>query len=179
MKPKLSADHWLALFFLVSAILLIFIWIPLDTDTGLVKQVRRKYVIGDALAPTLAGIVIILGVALILLRPAHNKALKWQNLSWVATLLGLFTLSLIVMRYAGPLIASWTELGYRPLRATPPWHYIGFLLGGTVMVGGITSLVTRRFAVKDFVIGFVTSLTLALLYDVPFNDLIIPPNGDI
>ncbi len=179
MNSKLSVDIWLALFFLVAAILLIFVWILLDTDTGLAKKDQCKFVIGDVLAPTLNGIVIILGVALILLQPTHNKALKWQNLSWIATLLGLFTLSLVMMRYAGPLVASWIELDYRPLRATPPWHYIGFLLGGRVMVGGITSLVSRRFAVKDFVIGFITSLAPALLYDVHFDDLIIPPKRDI
>ena len=179
MKSKFSADIWLAFFFLVFAILLVLVWIPLDTETGLVEKVRRKNVIGDALGPTLAGIVIFIGVGLILLRPIQNNALSWQNLSWVITLLGIFATSLLVMRYTGPLVASWTELGYRPLRATPPWHYIGFLLGGTAMVGGLTGLVARRFAVKDLVIGFVVSLIIALLYDIPFDDLVLPPNGDI
>lgn len=179
MKSRISPDIWLALFFLVSAILIVFVWIPMDTGTGLVEKVRRKFEIGDALAPTVAGTVIFIGAVLVLLRPSHNKSLSSRNLSWMATLLGFFTVSLILMRYAGPIAASWTELGYRPLRATPPWNYIGFMIGGTLMIGGLTNLVKRQLSFKDFAIGFVASLFIALLFDLPFDDLILPPNGDV
>ena len=179
MKSRISTDIWLALFFLVFAILIVFVWIPMDTGTGLVEEVRRKFEIGDALAPTVAGIVIFIGAVLLLLKPSHNNSLSSRNLSWMVTLLGFFTVSLILMRYTGPIAASWTELGYRPLRATPPWNYIGFLFGGTLMVGGLTSLVKRQLSFKDFTIGFVASLFIALLFDLPFDDLILPPNGDV
>ena len=68
---------------------------------------------------------------------------------------------------------------YRPLRATPPWHYIGFLVGGTILIGGLTSLVEQRLSAHSFVIGFIATLVVALLYDLPFDDLILPPNGDV
>ncbi|MFC6637685.1 hypothetical protein GV827_19710 [Sulfitobacter sp. JBTF-M27] len=179
MKPGHSADIWLALFFLGFALILIFVWIPLDTGTGLVEKVRRKFVIGDALAPTVAAVAIALGAALGLLRPANGRALTRANVIWCACLLGLFTVSLVLMRYAGPLAAAWTESGYRPLRASLPWKYIGFLLGGTVMIGGLTGLTTRRLSLKDFAIGFAATLLIALAYDLPFDDLILPPNGDL
>ncbi len=179
MKLGLSADRWLALFFLVFALLVIFVWAPLDTGTGLVEKVRRKFVIGDALGPTVAGSVVLIGALLVLFRPGMGKAISRDNVFWVAALFGLFALSMILMRYAGPVALAWSEGGYRPLRATAPWHYIGFLLGGTILVGGLTGLAKRQLSIRDFAIGFTASLIIALLYDVPFDDLILPPNGDI
>ena len=179
MRPRHSADTWLALFFLGAALLLIFVWIPLDTGTGLVEKVRRKFVIGDALGPTVAGVVIAIGAALAMLRPTGNQGLSRTNIVWLASLLGLFVVSLAVMRYAGPIAASGLEGGYRPLRATAPWSYIGFLLGGTILIGGLTGLATKTYSFRDFAIGFAATLVIALLYDVPFDDLILPPNGDL
>lgn len=179
MKPRLSADAWLALLFLSFAVLLVAVWVPADTGTGLVEKVRRKFVIGDALGPSVAGAVIAIGAGLVLLRPGQGAALSRQNLAWLGALLGLFALSMLVMRYAGPLALSGAEGGYRPLRATAPWHYIGFVLGGAVMVGGLTGLARRRLSLRDFAIGLAAALVIALLYDLPFEDLILPPNGDI
>lgn len=179
MKPRASVEIWLALFFLAFATVLVFVWAPLDTGTGIVEKVRRKFVIGDALGPTVAGAVIALGAVLLLLRPKESKSLTQQNLFWMLGLLALFAISMTLMRYAGPVAASFTEADYRPLRATPPWNYIGFLLGGTVMIGGLTGFASRRFSPWDFVVGFLAALTIALLYDLPFEDLILPPNGDV
>lgn len=179
MKPKASADFWLALCFLLFAALLVFVWAPLDTGTGIVEKVRRKFVIGDALGPTVAGAVIAIGAMLVMLRPREGHALTKANVVWMLGLFALFAGSLLLMRYAGPIAASFTETGYRPLRATPPWNYVGFLLGGTVMIGGLTGLASRRFSPRDFATGFIAALTIALLYDLPFEDLILPPNGDL
>lgn len=179
MKPRLSADTWLALFFLTFAIALVLVWVPLDTGTGLVEKVRRKFEIGDALGPTVAGAVIAIGAAMVLFQPGQGPALTPKNAIWLAWLVGLFAVSLLLMRYAGPVAFAWTESGYRPLRATAPWNYIGFLLGGTVLVGGLTGIAMRRLSMRDFAIGFVAALIIALLYDLPFDDLILPPNGDV
>jgi len=179
MKSRASAEFWLAFFFLAFAVVLIFVWAPLDTDTGIVEKVRRKFVIGDALGPTVAGAVIALGAMLVMLRPTEGNALTKKYVFWMLGLFALFAVSLLLMRYAGPFAASFTETGYRPLRATPPWNYVGFLLGGTVMIGGLTGLASRRLSIRDFIIGFVAALTIALLYDLPFEDLILPPNGDL
>lgn len=179
MRPRASADTWLALFFLVFAAALVFIWVPMDTGTGLVEKVRRKLVLGDALGPTIAGAVIAIGAGLALMRPGEGHGLARANVAWLVGLFVLFLLSLTLMRYAGPVAASFTETGYRPLRATPPWNYIGFLIGGTVLTGGLTGLASRRVSARDFGIGFLAALVVALLYDLPFEDLILPPNADI
>lgn len=179
MKSRIPEDRWLALTFLSLGILLIFVWIPLDTDTGLVEKVRRKFIIGDALAPTVAGAVIMLGAFLTLLRPANNQTLNKQNLVWISVLSLVFITALLLMRFAGPYIFAGIDGGYRPLRATPPWNYIGFLAGGTLMIGSLTGLAKNQFAFRDFVVGFLAALAIALLYDIPFDDLILPPNGDV
>ena len=83
------------------------------------------------------------------------------------------------MRYAGPLLATGVDGGYRPLRATPPWSYLGFVLGGTVLIGALTGLVNRQQSLRDYAIGLAAALIIALLYDLPFDDLVLPPNGDI
>lgn len=179
MKPRFSADTRLALFVFGVALLVIFVWVPLDTGTGFVEKIRRRYAIGDALGPTVAAVVIAVGAVLVWLRPRPSGSLSRQNLGWMIRLLGLFALSLLLMRYAGPVVAMGMEGGYRPLRSTPPWNYVGYLLGGTVLIGGLTGLAARRFSVRDFVIGFVSALVIALLYDLPFDGLILPPNGDV
>ena len=179
MESYPRKDKLLAIFFTLAALFIIFVWVPMDTGTGLFEKVRRKYTIGDALAPTVAGVILLIGGMLLWLRPSADKAITMQNLIWMAYLFGVFMASLVLMRYAGPIVATLMNLDYRPLRATPPWHYIGFLVGGTILIGGLTSLVERRLSARNFVIGFIAALVVALIYDLPFDDLILPPNGDV
>ncbi len=83
------------------------------------------------------------------------------------------------MRFAGPLAAAFTESGYRPLRDTIPWKYIGFIAGGTCLVAGLKALVEGRVTMRGVVIGLAACLVLIALYDLPFDDLLLPPNGDV
>ncbi|MEM8751049.1 MAG: hypothetical protein AAGF28_12175 [Pseudomonadota bacterium] len=151
----------------------------MDTDTGLIEKVRRNLVVGDALGPTIAGIIILFGAVLLFLGDGADKALSISNLRWLFGLFILFAIALVIMRYLGPLTFALSEEGYRPFRATPPWNYVGFLTGGTIMVGGLTGLARRQFSMQDFAIGFVASVFIALAYDLPFDDLVLPPNGDV
>ena len=57
----LSKDQKLGVFFVAFAVLLVFIWVPLDVDTGYIETVRRQVSIGDALAPTIAGAFLLIG----------------------------------------------------------------------------------------------------------------------
>lgn len=175
-----TSDRLLGLGFLLLALLIVFVWVPLDTGTGLAEQVRRRWVIGDALAPTLAGGVIALGAILTYLRPQiAAPSVTPANLGWVLRLFLLFAVSLALMRYLGPLIASGLDGGYRPLRNTLPWKYFGYVAGGTCLIAGLSLLVRGRLRVADLVMAFIASLLIALAYDVPFEDLLLPPNGDV
>lgn len=178
---RLISDQWLGLFVLAFAILLLFVWIPLDIETGLVEKVRRRVLIGDALAPTVAGIVIALGATLTWLKPdTHAPKLTAANLKWIGALLIVFGLSLTVMRYLGPALGSLlVDEGYRPLRNTIPWKYLGYIVGGTIMVAGLSGLSQKRSTSRLVLIGVAAATAIALAYDLPFDDLLLPPNGDV
>lgn len=181
MFKHLTGDKRLGLLAAVFALVLIFVWVPLDTDTGLIEKVRRQVTLGDSLGPTIAGVVILLGGCLTFLgSEATAPSLSANNLRWVGVLLGIVAVSMILMRFSGPAItALMSEQPYRNLRATPPWNYIGFLAGGAALVALLISLVGRKFTWKSVLIGLIASLAIALLYDVPFDDLQLPPNGDV
>ena len=178
---RLHSDQWLGLVVLVLALVLLFVWIPLDTGTGLIEQVRRRVLIGDALAPSVAACVLILGAVLTWLKPAaRTSRLTAANLRWMLALVVMFTLSLGLMRYLGPLVAAvLTDTGYRPLRNTVPWKYIGYAVGGTVMIAGLSRMSQPRPIWRLVLIGAVATMAIALAYDVPFDTLLLPPNGDL
>lgn len=161
--------------------MLIFVWVPLDTDTGITENVRRKWTIGDALAPTGAGEILLWGGLLTVALPGSDgTAFTRENLIWTCLLCGLFVISTTLMRYAGPAVAAvMTEEGYRPLRATIPWKYIGYLSGGTVLVGGLSGLVRLELRLSDWAITFVAARLIVLAYDLPFDDLLLPANADV
>ena len=171
-------DKLLAIFFALAALFIIFVWVPMDTGTGLVEKVRRKYTIGDALAPTVAGVILLIGGMLLWLWPSADKGATRQNLIWMAYLFGVFMASLMLMRYAGPVVAMLMNADYRPLRR--PRHALHWISCRRHNLNRrIDSLVERRLSAQNFVIGFIAALVVALIYDLPFDDLILPPNGDV
>lgn len=174
----MSNDRWIGATMLAFAIAVVFVWVPLDTDSGLVEIVRRRAKIGDALAPTVAGVLLAFGAVLTLLRPGDAQLNK-ENLRWLATLLAVFAASLAVMRFAGPIVAEMQGQEYRTLRDTAPWKYIGFVCGGTLLITALGLLSTGRNPLRFVAIGLVASIVIALVYDVPFDDLLLPPNGDV
>lgn len=181
MTSRSKGDLWLGIFTIVAALALLFLWIPFDVETGIVERVRRRLVVGDALGPTLAGVVILLGGALTWLRPDPKATkLTHRNLVWVLLLFGVLGLGLTLMRFAGPTIAGLvSEAPYRSLRTTPPWSYLGYLIGGTVMTGSLIFLCEKRFRLGAIVVSALAALAIALFYDLPFDTLLLPPNGDV
>ncbi|MGI9363595.1 MAG: hypothetical protein ACR2O8_00285 [Rhizobiaceae bacterium] len=177
----MNSERWLGLLFCLFALLLIFVWVPLDTGTGIVEKVRRSLTIGDALAPTVAGVVLLVGGLLTIFKQdLSDKKLSRNNAAWFFALTALFAVSIALMRYCGPIVAEiFSDEDYRPLRATIPWKYIGYLTGGTVLVGGLMSIVRGRIVLMDWIIAFLATLSVALIYDLPFDDLLLPPNGDV
>ena len=99
-----------------------------------------------------------------------------EKVNWFAELRGL-----ALMLLTGPILA-WIVTGgetpYRVLRATAPWKYLGFALGGTVMTFGLIALSQHRPSWRLAALAFVATLVIALLYDLPFDNLLLPPNGD-
>ncbi len=167
------------------SVLLLAVWIPMDTDSGLILEVRRQVIIGDALAPTVASLFLLVGGALLVSverKSMDQPGLSARDMAFVAGLVGIVALSLVVMRHAGPLaVALFAEetAEYRLLRGTAPWKYIGYFLGGTMMIIGMVALVEGRIRLRILVIAAFAVLAMIVLYDLPFEDLLLPPNGDV
>jgi 4-amino-4-deoxy-L-arabinose transferase-like glycosyltransferase len=174
-------ERWLGLFFIVFALVLIFVWIPNDVETGAFQKVRRRLTIGDSLAPMVAGAVILLGGLITFLTPSDNaKSLDKNAVIWVGLVLLTAGVSISIMRWLGPgLTELLTEQSYRALRATAPWKYIGYVAGGGVLVYMLIGFATRSWKLQYLAIGLIAALCMALFYDLPFEDLQLPPNGDV
>ena len=171
------------------ALLTLGIWIPADIETGVVETFRRRIVIGDAMAPTVAAIGMIAASALLALSAVRNpgraeQAPDRQSLVFAARLAAVIAASLALMAYTGPLaVDAISVLGgaigsYRELRDTVPYKYLGYLLGGTVLVGGVIAVVEQRLTRGVALAAVTATVALMLLYDLPFDDLLLPPNGD-
>jgi hypothetical protein len=47
------------------------------------------------------------------------------------------------------------------------------------MVGGLISYIEGHLRIRSFLIGLGSALALVAVYDLPFDDLLLPPNGDV
>ncbi|MCX2720837.1 hypothetical protein [Roseibium salinum] len=179
-------DTWLALLCIAIALLAALAWIPADSGTGITEQARRRVTIGDALAPTIAAGVILLGALMTLFgRRLEGVGLSLRNLAFLGLLLAFFAISFALMRWTGPAVvaladaATGQELSYRALRDTAPWKYLGFVLGGGALIAGLIAAMEGRLRWRTVLIALVAVVLLAALYDLPFDDLLLPPNGDV
>lgn len=182
MKLRITQDAALGALVLVLGLFIVFVWAPLDSETGIAEKVRGRWAIGDALAPTVAGALLIASGAGLLagvLRTAAPAALDLRNLGFLAAVIGCMGASLSVMWLAGPVVAALTVGDYRPLRDEAPWKYIGFVLGGGLTIFSLIALVERRLSLARLALALAVALALALIYDLPFEDLLLPPNGDV
>lgn len=184
MTPHSRSNLILGLLFLVFALAVAFVWVPLDTETGIIEKVRRQTNIGDALAPTVAAFFIGLGGLILILfeRKAPDQPhISLLNLRFISLQMGILVLGFLIMLYAGPALVALTgaESEYRLLRDTAPWKYIGYFLGGTLIVCGLISQAEGRFSARSLIIAVGVVLALIVIYDLPFDDLLLPPNGDV
>lgn len=188
MRLTVNTNHLLGLIAIAVGLIAVIIWVPMDTGSGIAEKVRGKYRIGDAFAPTVAFGVLIFAGLLTLLETRHKHEapqLRGTHFAFAVILLGLFALSLGLMRWAGPLAVSLlsagseTSLSYRDLRDTAPYKYIGFMCGGATMVAAFISLSARTFKWRFLLVGAAATLAMIVVYDLPFEDLLLPPNGDV
>ncbi len=188
----MRADPWsLGVAAVVAAFALatLIFWIPADIESGVVETFRRRVIIGDALAPTVVAIAMLVVAGLFaateLLRPRQaNAPFDRQSAVFIVRVAAAIGAGLALMVYTGPLTvdainAAGGEIGsYRQLRDTVPYKYLGYLAGGTVMVGGIVAVVEQRLARSAAAAAVLAVLVHIVLYDLPFDDVLLPPNGD-
>jgi len=215
--PTATINRWLGILALLLCCAIVFVWIPLDVETGIIEKVRRQVRLGDAFAPTLAALLIGLGGVLLLLQqqirnPKNSdssdnvKPISSTNSGFVSTngsiakkpgqsvrllqrsdflhaliILLLASLSILLMRYVGPMVLYLfdVEAEYRLLRDTAPWKYIGFTVGAIFMIVTLIAYTEKRIKPVHFFVAIVVVLLLIVFYDLPFDDLLLPPNGDV
>jgi uncharacterized protein YacL len=160
----------------------------MDIDTGVIEKVRGRLRIGDALAPTVAMAFILVGGILLIIserKATDQPTIKVEQLKFIIPALAILIISFLIMRYAGPLAVEVSNLfrsepaEYRLLRASVPWKHLGFVLGGMTMITGVISLVEQRFTRRALLTSIIAVVVLILIFDLPFDDLLLPPNGDV
>ena len=181
-----GANRLIGLATILFALGLLLIWIPLDVDSAVLHQIRRRTAIGDALAPALAGVILLgAGIWLVLLPQQEPTGLSMDSVRYLGTLIGLFIAVLMLMRWTGPAVVwlasalTGEALQYRLLRDSLPWKYFGYVSGGTGFIYFLSIIADGRGGWRRLGLAFAITLGFALFYDWPFEDLLLPPNGDV
>lgn len=180
---RANGDTVLGAAMVALSVIALVLWVPMDTGSGIVERARGSLKIGDALAPTI-GFCLLGFAGLILMIEARaigsTARLDRRDMAFILAVGGIFLGSMLLMRWSGPLAAGLLgDDSYRNLRDTLPWKYIGFVGGGGFMIGTLISLVNRRPTPRAYALGFAVSIGLAAVYDLPFDNLLLPPNGDL
>ncbi len=183
-----STDQVTALVLAVLGLAGLVFWIPNDIDTGLIETFRRQTYIGDALIPTIAVCAIVLCSVLLFIsglrrktdEPPREDPLDREGLGFLLIVSLIITVSLVLMFWLGPLFVSVFEDGssYRAMRDTVPYKYLGFLVGGSSLMIGLISLIEGSFRPKRMAVSVAAVAFLIFIFDVPFDSLLLPPNGD-
>ncbi|MEZ5649035.1 MAG: hypothetical protein R3E87_00635 [Burkholderiaceae bacterium] len=191
------ADRVLGGLAIAFSLVTLLAWIPNDIDSGVIEVFRRRITIGDAMLPTALALGIgLCGLGLLvqsLRKPVRRRrdlvdaghdgvGFTVANLRFIAVFAALMVVSLTVMRWTGPLLVwLFDEAGgsYRALRDTAPWKYAGFLAGGWLMTSFLLVWLAGELRVRWLVIALLCVLALMLAVDLPFDDLLLPPNGDV
>nr|WP_319383761.1 hypothetical protein [uncultured Roseibium sp.] len=179
---KHSTNPVLGLACIVFALVVALVWIPLDTDTWLVERSRGKYIVGDSLAPALAALfILVAGLMLLIERRTEDTRPSLENLKFIGAMVALGAASILVMRWAGPAAVGLFQgdQEYRLLRDTPPWKYVGFALGGGLLVFSMIAFVEGKPSLRAGLIALLAIAGIIMLYDLPFDDVLLPPNGDV
>ncbi len=186
--PRLTPDRVIGLLAIVLGIVAILWWVPADAGSPLIERVRGRLRIGDAMAPTVALAILVLGGVVLLLETRlakHSIRLSPRSLIFLVHCLIVIAVAFALMRWIGPIaVAGWaaatdSTATYRDLRDTVPWKYLGFLVGGTFLVATPIVLCERRFSLRAVLIGLFSAAAMMAVYDLPFDDLLLPPNGDV
>jgi len=190
------------------ALVLLVVWIPLDVDGGVTERARGATRVGDALAPWVAGVLVALAGAMLLVGAWRggdgggggvrdgdgdgvvNRGARGpvSALKFLLLLVTVFTVTIILYRYTGPAAVELARAvagtgdalpDYRLLRDTAPWKYFGYFAGSWFMVFALIALTERRCTWRAALIAAAAPALIALCYDAPFDDLLLPPNGDV
>lgn len=185
----------LGLLFAAASIVTLVWWIPNDVESGVLVQDRYSVEVGDALAPT----AVVVGILFVSLAEAVSAmffrkteglgvhepglGLTSANLTSLAIMAAVLIVSLGLMVWLGPLtVSALQSMGvdikpYRQLTDTVPHKYIGFAAGGFVLVLSLIWWIEGHIKKRTVFTAIGAVIFLIVAYDVPFDSLLLPPNG--
>lgn len=172
-------------------VLAILFWIPNDIETGMVETFRRQTTMGDAFLPVLTAYAVLICAAIQLTiaifrredPTAITTGFDIRSPVVIGGVLLIVAVSLVLVFWTGPLAVALfgpddLEFGYRQARDSFPWKYVGYVVGGFVMIFALTSLIEGAIRLRRAVSSILAVLFLILVFDVPFENILLPPNGD-
>ena len=184
-------EIWISLVFLGLALITVFVWVPFDSETPPIYVFRRQSYIGDAMLPMVSagGIAVCAVIHLFLSSRSSKKAagdapFDRTSLHFFAPFTAIVAVSLGLMFWGGTVALGLVDLfvdevgTYRQMRSTAPWKYIGYMLGGFTLVYGTISLIEGQLTFKRAVQVSLVVTGFMLVFDVPFDSILLPPNGD-
>lgn len=178
-----------------AALLTLLVWIPNDIVGGFIDTgPTGKPQPGDAFFPTLlAGTLLILS-AIQLLSAAMNRAVQDEdsgfgklvpeNLKFLFVFYATVLFGLTLMYWLGPLtvdtlrMTGVVDLTYRQLVDTPPYKYLGYLVGGFFMTVGLIRRAEGKLRRRALVAVVIVLTMSVLIFDVLLNNVQLPPNAD-
>jgi hypothetical protein len=181
---RLTITQMLGIAVIALAALALLIWVPADVASGYLVSKRGRVSIGDAMAPGSALGLMAFSGALIFWEARKSEVkdeIDVRSIGFLGVILAICVLSFGAMTWTGPLAVSLLKFDgetYRNLRDTAPWKYLGFALGGASLVAGLIALVEHRLTLRGVLIGVATVASLISIFDLGFDDLLLPPNGD-
>jgi len=185
--PSRSARVMLGAAAIAVALLLWLIVIPAGAPGDMIEVVRRRARIGDSAMPSLAALFIALGGLVLVFErggPPITRAVPVWPLLFAAVITAA---SLAFLHVGDGLVALmrtvWPDLAdFRSLRTTLPWAWVPFVLGGALLVAPLMiaseHLHARRWPAA-FAYGALVALAIATFLTLPFEDVLIPPQGDL
>jgi len=177
---------------LVLALATLFLWIPGDIKGGFIEANQTgKPEPGDAFFPViLSGLMLILAAVQLAgalfsrkPQPASGKITS-DNFKFLLFFYAVVLTGLTIMYWLGPLVvdalrgAGAIDNTYRQLVDTAPYKYIGYVVGGFLMISALIIWAEGRVRVHAILtVAIVIGLLIGVL-DVLLHNIQLPPNAD-
>jgi hypothetical protein len=179
----------------LAAVLMLTVWIPNDMlggfiDTGPTGQPEP----GDAFFPTLVACTLLVLSLIQLLNALINRPrpdsdrrigkLTPQDFRFLSVFYVIVLSGLTAMYWFGPLTvealraAGVIDSTYRQLIDTPPYKYLGYLVGGFGMTCGLIYMAEKRLRWRAIAAVVVVLAASILIFDVLLSNVQLPPNAD-
>lgn len=185
--PSRTARILLGAAAVAVALLLWLVVIPAGAPGELIEVVRRRARIGDAAMPALAALFIALGGGVLVFERGGPPILRTVPV-WPTLFAAVVAAASLAFLYVGDALVALMRnvrpdlAEFRSLRTTLPWAWAPFVIGGAIVVAPLViaseGLHVRRW-LAAFAYGAVVALAIAAFLTLPFEDVLIPPQGDL